>query len=75
MSSLLVDDCKAYRDFLTLPSRLSLARRAERASARCRPFATDTLTLEPPIFAIRIRRAAFAGLVDIRYLAGNPWRL
>ncbi|MFP3590060.1 integrase, partial [Paraburkholderia sp. SIMBA_055] len=41
---------------------------------RWRPFATDALTPESQRYAIRALRAAFAWLVDVRYLAGNPWK-
>jgi site-specific recombinase XerC len=44
-----------------------------RASGRWRPFAASELSPESQRYAVRALRAAFAWLVDVRYLAGNPW--
>lgn len=44
-----------------------------RASGRWKPFATTKLSLESQRYAVRALRAAFAWLVNVRYLAGNPW--
>lgn len=74
LSSLLVDDCEAYKDFLKLPSPLFVGPRASRKSGRWRPFAGDELSPESQVYAVRVLRAAFAWLVDMRYLAGNPWK-
>jgi len=73
LSSLLADDCEAYRDFLKAPSPAFVGPRQPRASGRWRPFAASELSLESQRYAVRALRAAFAWLVDVRYLAGNPW--
>ncbi|WP_347232549.1 phage integrase family protein [Paraburkholderia sp. RAU2J] len=74
MSALLVEDCEAYKDFLALPSPSFVGPKAPRHSARWRPFATGALTAESQGYATRALRAAFTWLVDVRYLAGNPWK-
>lgn len=74
LSSLLVDDCEAYKDFLAAPSGRFVGPRAPRHSARWRPFAADRLSPESQRYAVRALRAAFAWLVEVRYLAGNPWK-
>ena len=73
LSSLLVDDCEAYKDFLRAPSPGFVGPRAARSSGRWRPFATAELSHESQRYAVRTLRAAFAWLVNVRYLAGNPW--
>ncbi|MFP3588494.1 site-specific integrase [Paraburkholderia sp. SIMBA_055] len=74
MSALMVEDCEAYKDFLALPSPSFVGPKAPRNSARWRPFATDALTPASQRYATRALRAAFGWLVDVRYLAGNPWK-
>lgn len=74
MIALLVEDCEAYKDFLALPSPAFVGPKTARQSARCRPFASDALTPESQRYATRALRAAFTWLVDVRYLAGNPWK-
>lgn len=72
MSSLLVDDCEAYKDFLAnLPERW-IGRRCSRTSIDWRPFAGQ-LSPESQRYAIQSVRALFAFLIQVRYLAGNPW--
>jgi integrase len=44
-----------------------------RASGRWRPFAPEGLSADSQAYAVRVLRAAFAWLVEVRYLAGNPW--
>ncbi|WP_321944875.1 phage integrase family protein [Burkholderia cenocepacia] len=73
LSSLLVDDCEAYKDFLKAPAPEFVGPRASRDSGRWRPFADGPLSGSSQRYAIRALRAAFAWLVDVRYLAGNPW--
>jgi integrase len=74
LSDLLVDDCEAYKDFLKAPSPAFVGPRFARTSPRWRPFADGTLLPESQRYAVRALRAAFAWLVDVRYLAGNPWK-
>ncbi|WP_322074864.1 tyrosine-type recombinase/integrase [Burkholderia cepacia] len=45
-----------------------------RASGRWRPFATNGLSIDSQRYVLRVIRGAFDWLVDVRYLAGNPWR-
>ncbi|CAG4914412.1 phage integrase family protein [Paraburkholderia gardini] len=74
LSSLLVEDCEAYKDFLAAPSPAFVGPRAPRHSHRWRPFSSYTLSPESQKYAARALRSAFSWLVDVRYLAGNPWK-
>jgi hypothetical protein len=74
LSSLVVDDCEAYKDFLISPDPRFAGERFSRSTPRWRPFASDTLSTESQRYAVRALRAAFTWLVDVRYLAGNPWK-
>ncbi|KGE10510.1 integrase [Burkholderia gladioli] len=73
MSSILVDDCEAYKAFLASPSDAFRGPPASRASGRWRPFALTPLSLDSQRYAVRTLRAAFDWFVKVRYLAGNPW--
>jgi len=73
LSALLVDDCEAYKAFLAAPSAAFTGSPVSRASGRWRPFAPGGLSLDSQLYAIRAIRAAFEWLVQVRYLAGNPW--
>ncbi|KAG0286147.1 hypothetical protein BGZ96_009734 [Linnemannia gamsii] len=74
LSSCLVEDCEAYKDFLmALPADFIGPRRA-RNSSRWRPFAQERLSANSQRYAIQIIRSAFAWLVDVRYLSANPWQ-
>ena len=74
LSSLVVDDCEAFKDFLKSPDPRFVGERFSRNSPRWRPFASDNLSPESQRYAVRALRAAFTWLVDVRYLAGNPWK-
>ncbi|NTZ86212.1 hypothetical protein FCJ61_25210 [Burkholderia metallica] len=74
LSSLTVEDGDAYKAFLRAPSDAFVGPPASRASGRWRPFAPGGLSLDSQRYAIRAIRGAFDWLVDVRYLAGNPWR-
>jgi integrase len=74
LSSLVVDDCEAYKDFLKNPDPRFVGERFSRSSPRWRPFASENLSPESQRYAVRALRAAFTWLVDVRYLAGNPWK-
>jgi integrase len=74
LSSLIVDDCEAYKDFLRSPDPRFVGERFSRSSPRWRPFASENLSPESQRYAVRTLRAAFSWLVDVRYLAGNPWK-
>jgi site-specific recombinase XerD len=74
LSDLRVDDCEAYKDFLKSPDPRFVGERFARHSPRWRPFASSNLSPESQRYAVRALRAAFAWWVDVRYLAGNPWK-
>jgi len=72
LSSMLVHDCEAYKDFLKTPSPAFCGPRDKRLSPRWKPF-TGPLSPSSQHQAIQIIRGAFAWLQDVRYLGGNPW--
>jgi integrase len=74
LSDVAVEDCQAYKDFLKAPSPAFVGPRASRASGRWRPFASCEMLPESQKYAVRTLRAAFEWLVDVRYLASNPWK-
>ncbi|VXC81730.1 Integrase [Burkholderia sp. 8Y] len=73
LSSLSVEDCEAYKDFLKAPLASFTGPKRPRTSGRWRPFAPEGLSADSQAYAVRVLRAAFAWLVEVRYLAGNPW--
>ncbi|WP_250476029.1 phage integrase family protein [Caballeronia sp. GAFFF1] len=73
LSSLTVEDCEAYKDFLKAPLPSFTGPKRPRSSGRWRPFASEGLSADSQAYAVRVLRAAFAWLVEVRYLAGNPW--
>ncbi|BBU33372.1 hypothetical protein BTHE68_71060 (plasmid) [Burkholderia sp. THE68] len=79
LSDLRVDDCEAYKDFLRDPDPRFVGERFARHSPRWRPFATSadgsaSLSPESQRYTVRVLRTAFTWWVDVRYLAGNPWK-
>ena len=52
----------------------TIGERFSRSSPRWRPFASENLSPESQRYAVRALRAAFTWLVDVPYLAGNPWK-
>ncbi|WP_434116268.1 phage integrase family protein [Paraburkholderia caffeinilytica] len=72
VSSATVEDCEAYKDFMAQPSPAFTGPKRPRTSGRWRPF-TGTLSADSQAYAVRVLRAAFRWLVEVRYLAGNPW--
>ncbi|WP_349545895.1 MULTISPECIES: site-specific integrase [Paraburkholderia] len=74
LASLNVEDCEAYKAFLASPGDDFKGPPVSRASGRWRPFAPGGLSLSSQRYATRALRAAFDWFVDVRYLAGNPWR-
>lgn len=72
LSSVLVEDCEAYKDFLAAIPDDWIASRQKRNSPRWRPFAGQ-ISRNSCKFAITILRTFFAWAIDIRYLSGNPW--
>ncbi|SAK70131.1 integrase [Caballeronia glebae] len=73
LSSLTVEDCEAYKDFLKAPLPSFVGPKRPRTSGRWRPFVPEGLSADSQAYAVRVLRAAFAWLVEVRYLAGNPW--
>jgi len=73
MSSLLVDDCEAYKNFLRAPLPEFCGPRTVKTSKRWRPFADEPMSAASQKQAILVLRGAFDWLVKVRYLAGNPW--
>ncbi len=73
MSSLLVDDCKAYVSFLASPAPGFMGDRAGRFTQRWKPFAKESMAPRSQRHAVVILRAAFEYLARVRYLGGNPW--
>ncbi|CAM3438687.1 MULTISPECIES: phage integrase family protein [Cupriavidus] len=74
LSSVGVDDCERYKDFLAQPDPSWVGPKAPRSSARWRPFA-GALKPESQRYAVLVLRGFFAWLVGVRYLGGNPWLL
>ncbi|MFZ4534883.1 phage integrase family protein [Propionivibrio sp.] len=72
LSSILFEDCEAYKDFLGGPDERWIGPRAPRLSAQWRPFA-GVPSLPSQRYAIQALRSFFSWLVNVRYLAGNPW--
>lgn len=73
MSSLLVDDCEAYKNFLRAPLPEFCGARTVKTSKRWRPFADEMMSASSQKQAILVLRGAFDWLVKVRYLGGNPW--
>ncbi|BAO92962.1 putative integrase (plasmid) [Caballeronia cordobensis] len=79
LSDLKVDDCEAYKDFLKNPDPRFVGERFARHSPLWRPFAaladgSASLSAESQRYTVRVLRTAFSWWVDVRYLAGNPWK-
>jgi len=73
LSSMTVEDCEAYKDFLKAPSATFVGPKRPRSSGRWRPFASNSLSPDSQAYAVHAIRAAFAWLTTVRYLGGNPW--
>lgn len=73
LSSLLVDDCEAYKDFLQAPSPEFCGKVMPRFSKAWKPFAPSPLSPKSQKYAVLVIKTAFDWLVKVRYLAGNPW--
>ncbi|MBU9199925.1 site-specific integrase [Burkholderia multivorans] len=72
LSSVLTDECEAYKDFLAKPDARWIAPKTLRSSPRWRPFA-GPLSPESQRYAVQAIRTFFEWLVRVRYLGGNPW--
>lgn len=73
LSSLLVDDCESYKSFLVNPAPTFIGLKVPRTSSRWKPFDETKIAPKSQKRALGIIRACFKYLVDVRYLAGNPW--
>lgn len=73
MSSLLVDDCEAYKSFLVAPLPEFCGPRTVKTSKRWKPFADKPMSAASQKQALLVLRAAFDWFVKVRYLAGSPW--
>ena len=72
LSSMVAEDCEAYKDFLAAPSPALCGPRQSRHTPRWRPF-TGALSSPSQKQAFLILQSAFTWLVNVRYLQGNPW--
>lgn len=72
MSSALHEDCETYKDFIKAIPDSWIGPKKTRLNAAWRPFAGQ-LAASSQRYAIQAIRFFFNWLVDVRYLAGNPW--
>lgn len=72
MSSVLTDDCEAYKQFLKSPDPAWVGPKTLRGSPRWRPF-VGSLSPSSQRYATQALRMFFEWLVRVRYLGGNPW--
>lgn len=73
MSSLLVEDCQEYMNFLLNPSENFKGPKVERSSTRWKPFSDQKMNPASQKRAVIVLRGFFKYLTDVRYLSGNPW--
>lgn len=72
MSSVLHEDCEAYKDFICSIPETWIGPKRVRFDAKWRPFCGQ-LSPSSQRYSIQAIRFFFNWLVDVRYLAGNPW--
>lgn len=72
MSSVLLEDCEAYKDFLAGPPAEWIGPRTVRLGPNWKPFA-GAPSAKSQRYGVQALRSFFKWLVDVRYLAGNPW--
>lgn len=72
LSSTLLEDCEAYKNFLADPPAFWIGPRALRMGPRWKPFAGRP-SASSQRYAVQVIRTFFSWLVDVRYLGGNPW--
>lgn len=72
LSSLLVEDCERYKDFLASPDPDWIGPKTTRWSPRWKPFEAP-LSPSSQQHAVTVIRTFFGWLQNVRYLAGNPW--
>lgn len=73
LSSLLVDDCQEYLRFIRAPIESFTGPNMPRTSSRWKPFTEKKMSDKSVKQTFLIIRSCFQYLVDVRYLAGNPW--
>lgn len=72
MSSVLQDDCEAYKDFLANVPEFWIGLKRKRLEPGWRPFAGQP-SPSSQRYAVQAVRFFFNWLVNVRYLGGNPW--
>ena len=72
MSSALLDDCEAYKDFLAAIPAHWTGRKVLRMCPNWRPF-VGQLSAKSQRYAVQAIRTFFEWLTRVRYLRGNPW--
>lgn len=72
LSSVLTEDCEAYKNFLADIPDSWVGRKVSRKSAAWKPFASQ-LEPESQRYAVQVLRTFFEWLVNVRYLSGNTW--
>lgn len=72
LSSVLTEECEAYKDFLANPDADWTGPKVARTSPRWRPF-VKPLKPESQKYAVQVLRSFFEWLIRVRYLGGNPW--
>lgn len=72
LSSIRMEDCEAYKDFLQEIPPEWIGPKRPRGEPGWRPFA-GPLSPASQRYAIQAIRFFFAWLVDVAYLQGNPW--
>lgn len=72
MSSVLQEDCEAYKDFIGAIPGHWIGLKRKRHEHAWRPFA-GPLSPSSQRYAVQAIRLFFNWLVNVRYLSGNPW--
>ncbi|KVP40129.1 phage integrase family protein [Burkholderia ubonensis] len=72
LSSVLTEECEAYKDFLANPDADWTGPKVSRSSPRWRPF-EGPLQPQSQKYAVQVIRSFFEWLIRVRYLGGNPW--
>ncbi|KVP96530.1 integrase [Burkholderia ubonensis] len=74
LSSVLTEECEAYKDFLAKPDPEWTGPKIPRSrnSQRWRPF-EGPLSPASQKYAVQVIRSFFEWLIRVRYLGGNPW--
>lgn len=72
MSSILQEDCEAYKDFIGAIPETWIGLKRKRHEREWRPFA-GPLSASSQRYAVQAIRFFFNWLVNVRYLGGNPW--